>query len=79
MAINEKDVIYILTRTDVEDCAKAIGIEKLTELHYRKAQKFFESFAADGMYSWADALTDGLRDAEEEIRGVYGPLPKKKK
>jgi hypothetical protein len=47
MAINKKDVIYILTRTDVEVCAKAIGIKKLTELHYRKAQKFFEGFVAN--------------------------------
>ncbi len=79
MAINEEDVIYILTKTDVEDIAETIGIKNLTKLHYRKAQKFFESFVADGMYNWADALTDGLRDAEEEIRSVYGPLPKKKK
>jgi len=76
MAINQKDVIYILTKTDVEDCAKAIGIKKLTELHYQKAQHFFEGFAAD---HWADALTDGLRDAEEELRGVNVDVSKKRK
>jgi len=75
MAINRKDVIYILTKTDVEDCAKAIAIEKLTELHYQKAQHFFEGFVAD---NWADVLTDGLRDAEEELRDGYGDVPEKK-
>ena len=68
MAIDEKDVIYILTRVDVEDCAKDFGLEKLTELHYREAQKHIERFVADGVYTWADALTDGLRRAEELIR-----------
>jgi hypothetical protein len=79
MAINEKDVIYILTKTDVEDCAKAIGIEKLTELHYQKARKSFEGFVANSMYDWSDALTDGLRDAEEELRSGYGNVSEKKK
>ena len=51
MAINDADVIYILTKADVEDIAKTIGIGKLTKLHYQKAQKFFESFVADGTYS----------------------------
>ena len=78
MAINEEDVIYILTKTDVEDIAETIGIKNLTKLHYRKAQKFFESFVADGTYNWASALSDGLRDAEEEIRGGYGDVPEKK-
>jgi hypothetical protein len=77
MAIKRKDVIYILTKTDVEDCAKAIGIKKLTELHYQKAQKFFEGFVADSTYNWADALTDGLRDAEEELRAGTATFPKK--
>jgi hypothetical protein len=70
MAINEEDVIYILTKSDVEDCAKAIGIKKLTELHYQKAQKYLEGFVADGTYNWADALTDGLRTAEAELRSL---------
>jgi hypothetical protein len=50
----------------------------LTKLHYRKAQKFFESFVADGTYTWASALSDGLRDAEEELQGGYGDVPEKK-
>ncbi len=54
---------------------KSIGIEKLTELHYQKAQHFFEGFVAD---NWADVLTDGLRDAEEELRDGYGDVPEKK-
>ena len=79
MAINEEDVIYILTKADVEDVAKRIGIKTLTELHYRKAQEFFVSFVADrGTYYWASAITDGLRDAEEELRGGYGDVPEKK-
>jgi hypothetical protein len=76
MAINKKDVIYILTKTDVEDCAKAIGIKKLTELHYRKAQHFFEGCVAG---NWADVLTDGLREAEEELRGVNAGVSEKRK
>jgi hypothetical protein len=78
MAINEEDVIYILTKADVEDIAKDIGIKTLTELHYRKAQEFLLSFVADGSYYWATAITDGLRDAEEELRGGYGDVPEKK-
>jgi hypothetical protein len=70
MAINAEDVIYILTKADVEDIAKDIGITKLTELHYQKAQQFFDSFV--------DGLSDGLRDAEEELRGAYGDVPEKK-
>jgi hypothetical protein len=77
MAINEDDVIYILTKADVEDIAKDIGITKLTELHYQKAQQFFDSFV-DGPYDWTDAVSDGLRDAEEELRGGYGDVPDKK-
>jgi len=79
MAINGKDVIYILTKVDVENCAKDIGIKKLTQLHYQKAQEFFEGFVANSMYDWADALTDGLRDAEEELRGVNADVSKKRK
>jgi hypothetical protein len=79
MAINEEDVIYILTKADVEDCAKAIGIKTLTRLHYQKAQKFLEGFVADGTYNWADALTDGLRSAEEELRGLNVDVAEKGK
>jgi hypothetical protein len=68
MAINEEDVIYILTKTDVQDAAESIGIEELTELHYRKAKESFEHFVAGGLFNWADAFIDGLRDAEEELR-----------
>jgi hypothetical protein len=79
MAINEEDVIYILTKTDVEDIAETIGIKTLTELHYRTAKKFFESFVAEGTYTWASALSDGLRDAEEELRGVNADVSEKGK
>ena len=75
MAINEEDVVYILTKADVEDIAKQIGITKLTELHYQKAQQFFDSFV-DGPYDLTDAVSDGLRDAE--LRGGYGDVPDKK-
>ena len=77
MAINEEDVIYILTKADVEDIAKDIGITKLTELHYQKAQQFFDSFV-DGPYNWTNAVSDGLRDAEEELRGGYGNVAEEK-
>ena len=78
MAINEEDIVYILTRADVEDIAKSIGIKKLIELHYQKAQEFFESFV-DGIYNWTDAVSDGLRDAEEGLRGGYDDVSEKKK
>ncbi len=77
MAINEQDVVYILTKADVEDIASSIGIKKLTELHYQKAQEFFESFV-NGTYSWTDAVSDGLQDAEEELRGGYDDCLRKK-
>lgn len=79
MAINRKDVIYILTKVDVEDYAKAIGIKKLTELHYQKAKKSFERLVAGGLFNWADALIDGLRDAEEELRGLDADVADKGK
>jgi len=79
MAINRKDVIYILTKVDVEDCAKAIGIKKLTELHYQKAQKSLECFVADGTYNWVDALTDGLQNAEAELRSLNADVSEKGK
>lgn len=79
MAINEEDVIYILTKADVEDVARKIGIKTLTTLHYQKAKEFFLSFvASDTNYYWASAITDGLRDAEEELRGAYGDVPEQK-
>jgi len=78
MAINKEDVIYILTKADVEDVASRIGIKTLTELHYQKAQEFLRSFVAEGPYNWDGAITDGLRDAEEELRGGYGDVPDKK-
>jgi hypothetical protein len=63
----------------VEDCAKDIGIEKLTELHYRKAKESFECLVAGGLFNWADALIDGLRDAEEELRGLDADVAEKGK
>ena len=77
MAINEEDIIYVLTKTDVEDIAKDIGITKLTELHYQKVQQFFDSYV-DGPYNWTDAVSDGLRDAEEELRGGYNHVSENK-
>ena len=78
MAIIQEDIIYMLTKTDVEDIAEIIGIKKLTKLHYQTAKKFFESFVADGTYNWASALSDGLRDAEEELRGGFGNVAEEK-
>jgi len=43
MAIIQEDIIYMLTKTDVEDIAEIIGIKKLTKLHYQTAKKFFSS------------------------------------
>lgn len=68
MAINEEDIIYVLTKTDVEDVAKEIGIRNLTDEHYRKAEKYLSSLCSDGAYTWVNAITDALEDAEREQR-----------
>ena len=73
MADKQEDIIYILTKEDVDDVAKQIGLSNLTDDHYRMAQKYFESFC-DGPYSWFDAISDGLHDAEKELRGEYPDL-----
>jgi len=40
------------------------------------AQKYIQSFCSDGVYTWVNAFTDALQDAEEERRGGYsGPKP----
>jgi hypothetical protein len=76
MAMNEDDIIYVLTKEDVDDVAGSIGLSKLTDAHYRAARKFIRSFCSDGFYTWVNAVTDALQDAEEERRGVYsGPKP----
>ena len=73
MADKQEDIIYSLTKEDVDDVAKQIGLSNLTDDHYRMAQKYFESFC-DGPYSWFDAISDGLHDAEKELRGEYPDL-----
>jgi hypothetical protein len=56
----DNDTIYILTRADVEMVAEQIGFKgKLTEEHYRTAQKYFEDYCG----GWFDAIADALRDA----------------
>ena len=39
MAINEDDIIYVLTKEDVDDVAKTIGLSNLTDDHYRMARR----------------------------------------
>jgi hypothetical protein len=76
MAIDEDDIIYVLTKEDVEGVAKTIGLSKLTPEHYRMAEKYIQSFCSDGVYTWVNAFTDALKDVEEEHRGGYsGPKP----
>ena len=59
----DNDTIYILTRADVEMVAEQIGFKgKLTEAHYRMAQKYIEGFCGSGTYTWFDAIADALRD-----------------
>ena len=62
MAINEDDIIYVLTKEDVDGVAKTIGLSKLTHEHYRMAQKYIQSFCSDGVYTWVNAFTDALKD-----------------
>ena len=59
MAINEDDIIYVLTKEDVDGVAKSIGL-----------------FCGDPVYDWENAITEALKDAEEELRGGHsGPKP----
>ena len=68
--------IYVLTKEDVDGVAKTIGLSKLTHEHYRMAQKYIQSFCGDGAYSWENAISDALKDADEELRGGdSGPKP----
>jgi hypothetical protein len=77
MAIKEDDIIYVLTKEDVDGVAKAIGLSKLTDKHYRMARKYISSFCSDGVYTWVNAFTDALKDTEEGLRGGYlGSEPK---
>ena len=71
MAINKDDIIYVLTKEDVDDVAKTIGLSKLTDDHYRMARKYIESFCGDSAYDWENAITDALKDAERELQGGY--------
>jgi hypothetical protein len=76
MAIKEDDIIYILTKEDVDDVAKHIGLSNLTDDHYQMARKFIESFCGDPVYDWVNAITDALKEAERERQGGYsGPKP----
>jgi len=74
MAINEDDIIYVLTKEDVDGVAKTIGLSNLTYDHYRMARKYIESFCSDPVYDWVNAITDALKDAERELRGEYPDL-----
>lgn len=66
MVYKREDIIYVLTKDDVRMAAQALGIRKLTDEHYRMAQKYVEAFSGDGMYTWSDAITDALKDVEDE-------------
>ncbi len=68
MVYKREDIIYVLTRDDVRMTAQALGIRKLTGEHYRMAQKYVEAFWGDGMYTWSDAITDVLKEVEDERR-----------
>jgi hypothetical protein len=69
MAIKEDDIIYLLTKEDVDGVAKDIGLSNLTDAHYRMARKFIESFCGDPVYDWENAIADGLKEAERELQG----------
>ena len=78
MAINEDDIIYVLTKEDVDGVAKTIGLSKLSDVHYRMARKYIHSFCSDGVYTWVNAFIDALKDADEELRGGYGNVAEEK-
>ena len=66
MRYKDEDIIYILTKTDVDDVAKEIGVKNLTTEHYRSAQKSVEGYSENGW--WSEAIEDGLRNAEDELQ-----------
>ena len=68
MTHKRDDVIYMHTKEDVDDVAESLKIRKLTEEHYRQAQKFIERFCEDGAYTWWGAIADALRYVEEELQ-----------
>ena len=69
MTYQDTDIIYILTKEDVDMVAKRLGMGKLTDEHYRMARKAVEHFCGDGIYSWSDAIADGLREADKAPSG----------
>lgn len=78
MAIKEDDIIYVLTKEDVDGVAKSIGLSKLTDAHYRMARKYIENFCGDSAYDWENAISDALKEVEEKRQGKYsGPKPEK--
>ena len=63
MTYKDEDIIYILTKDDVDEVAKELGMGKPTEAQYRLARKYIENFCGEGVYIWKDALVDALREA----------------
>ena len=64
MEYKDEDIIYILTKTDVDNIARVMGLKNLTAEHYRQVRKFFGYLCTDGPYTWRNAIEDGLKLAE---------------
>ncbi len=61
----DEDIIYVITKSDVDDVGKTIGLSKLTDRHYQTARKYLISFCGDGMYTTVTAIADALKSAED--------------
>ena len=72
MIYKDEDIIYILTKEDVDCVARELGMAKPTEEQYRMARKYVESFCGEGVYTWRDAIADALRDAKGTERRRHG-------
>jgi len=62
--IDYKDIIFVLTREDVIECAKQAGIpaEAITDDVLRQVRKGVDS----GLECWSDVMTEAIKLALEE-------------
>lgn len=69
MTYKDRDVIYILTREDVDHVARELIMRKPTEEQYRVVRKYIEDFYGQGDHNWHDAIADALSEAAGQLNG----------
>ena len=75
------EILYVLTVEDLEGCYNDDGrtVARFENLPLEERQrvtrtvkKFIESWAGDGMYTWADAIRDGIETYyRDKARDTY--------